>query len=918
MKLKGLCFFVCLLIAVAFVSADLYSRTVFTVTNTNDSGAGTLRQAILDANATAGADTIKFNIPGAGPHTITPLSGIPAVTDTVWIRGYTQPGATPATANSSATIMIELDGTNAGDDTHGLVLNADVCFVAGLVINRFGRGGMVITADFCTIQGNYIGTDVSGTQALGNGLRSTDGFAYDGIWIDNSRVNQIGSTIPAGRNLLSANGEAGVYIGGDNATGNAVQGNYIGTDATGTKALGNDFDGIILDAGATNNRIGGTPDGAGNLISGNVGLGVFISDTSGPNRVQGNFIGTDKTGTQPLGNGSAGIGIISGFDNVIGGDQTGAGNLVSGNGEAGIGLIDGGARNTIQGNFIGTDVTGTQTLANADAGIFLRGSSENLIGGTTDGARNVISGNTTTGLTIEDQSDDNKVQGNSIGLDASGTQALGNGGSGVNISGSSNNLVGGTEAGARNVISDNAFAGVRMASNQSGDPSTGNLVQGNYIGTDASGTQAFGNQDGVVIRDNATENVVGGTSEAARNVIAGQAFAGVFLRGAEASNNKIQGNYIGTDASGAGLLPNSDSGVDIFQAADNLIGGTEEGAGNLIAGNKEAGVSVRLSSSSSAVIALIKTVPAEPTNLRSFHKKIARSRAWTRSGVERIRRHFFVSMNSRSDREESMSLSETEQNISINAVSRAPGNGNAVRRNSMFDNVKLGIELDSVPRGNDSGDSDSGENKGQNYPEIQAATSDGSRLFVDYVVSSSTSNSTYPLEVEFFLASTDDEGKVYLGTDTYSSSSANATKTATIDPDVELADGDKIVATATDAEGNTSEFSDAFAISGTVSVEELSDILPRSFVLEQNFPNPFNPNSVIRYQLSAARDVELTIYNLKGQKIRTLVNTKKETGLHSVSWNGKDNAGNVVASGVYIYRMTAGEFVDAKKLTLLR
>jgi len=236
----------------------------------------------------------------------------------------------------------------------------------------------------------------------------------------------------------------------------------------------------------------------------------------------------------------------------------------------------------------------------------------------------------------------------------------------------------------------------------------------------------------------------------------------------------------------------------------------------------------------------------------------------------------------------------------------------------MFDNVKLGIELDSVPRGNDSGDSDSGENKGQNYPEIQAATGDGSRLFVDYVVSSSTSNSTYPLEVEFFLASTDDEGKVYLGTDTYSSSSANATKTATIDPDVELADGDKIVATATDAEGNTSEFSDAFAISGTVSVEELSDILPRSFVLEQNFPNPFNPNSVIRYQLSAARDVELTIYNLKGQKIRTLVNTKKETGLHSVSWNGKDNAGNVVASGVYIYRMTAGEFVDAKKLTLLR
>jgi len=93
---------------------------------------------------------------------------------------------------------------------------------------------------------------------------------------------------------------------------------------------------------------------------------------------------------------------------------------------------------------------------------------------------------------------------------------------------------------------------------------------------------------------------------------------------------------------------------------------------------------------------------------------------------------------------------------------------------------------------------------------------------------------------------------------------------------------------------------------------------PSKYQLQQNYPNPFNPETAIRFQLPEAGDIELTIYNLRGQKIRTLLNAKKETGLHSVSWNSKDDAGNVVASGVYIYLMKAGEFVDAKKLTLLR
>ncbi|MFB3079708.1 MAG: hypothetical protein ACE1Y4_17060, partial [Lysobacterales bacterium] len=145
---------------------------MFTVTNTADSGAGSLRQAILDANAAAGTDTIKFNIPGTGPHTISPASALPEIDDTLAIGGYTQAGAAAATANAAATLMIELNGVNAGDDSHGLALNADNSVVRGLVINRFGRSGIVINGNGCTIQGNYIGTDPSGAQAQGNGFRS--------------------------------------------------------------------------------------------------------------------------------------------------------------------------------------------------------------------------------------------------------------------------------------------------------------------------------------------------------------------------------------------------------------------------------------------------------------------------------------------------------------------------------------------------------------------------------------------------------------------------------------------------------------------------------------------------------------------------------------------------------------------------
>jgi parallel beta-helix repeat protein len=193
------------------------------VTNTNDSGSGSLRQAILDANATAGTQTIAFNIPGSGVITITPLSALPTITDPVIIDGTTQPGF-------AGTPIIELNGVNAGSLSSGLVITAGNSRVRGLVINRF-RGGIDLTQNGSNvIEGNYIGTNATGSVAAGN--------VFIGISISGgSNNNIIGGATAAARNLISGNGFEGIRI--FNSSGNQVLGNFIGTNAAGTAAIPN-------------------------------------------------------------------------------------------------------------------------------------------------------------------------------------------------------------------------------------------------------------------------------------------------------------------------------------------------------------------------------------------------------------------------------------------------------------------------------------------------------------------------------------------------------------------------------------------------------------------------------------------------------------------------------------------------------
>jgi hypothetical protein len=577
---------------------------VFTATNKQDSGPGSLRQSIIDADARATPSIIDFDIPGSGAQTIAVGSTtglpLPDITAPVTIDGYSQPGASPNTlsAGNNAVLLVQLDGGSAGPNANGLTITGGNSTVQGLVINRFSGDGIQMTGNGATgnlVAGNYLGTDPSGTVALGN--------LGNGVTVQiGANKNTIGGTTPGARNVISGNGGNGIYLldgyvlAGNyvtrNTANNVIQGNFIGTDATGNVAVGNGNDGVFLDIVRVSETVGGTAPGAGNLISGNHASGIVVGAFDGsfpgvqPLLIQGNRIGTNLAGTAPLGNWLDGI--ILGADAflTVGGHAPGAGNLISANGRAG---IDGFVANydTIQGNLIGTDISGMERLGNQPLGIYLGISSINVVGGTSPAERNIIAGNSAHQIVIDRinnsevvPADGNVIEGNFIGVNASGATALGGSGAGVYmVDGAVGNIIGGMAPGAGNVIGGNATAGVLIRNANLQDPTVGgNFVEANFIGTDISGSVPLGNGVGVLLDQGASSNTIGGSATGAGNIIAFNTGGGVVVGDSPADNtavaNAIRANSIyangglGIDLGNDGVTPNhtgSGTGPNNFQ-----------------------------------------------------------------------------------------------------------------------------------------------------------------------------------------------------------------------------------------------------------------------------------------------------------------------------------------------------------------
>ena len=566
-------------LAVHFVLASAFAfvtssrANTFSVTNVNDSGIGSLRAAITNVNATPGANTITFNLTGTPPFTINLSSALPTINNPVTIVGTNQSGYSNAP-------VVELNG--AGISTAGAVglqlgSSSSPSTILGLAINRFNYEGMVVNGASNIIQGNFIGTDTTGKVAHGN--------SGDGILVT-TQGNLIGGTNAAARNIISGNGNSGIILSGSTATGNTIAGNYIGTDITGTNALANSTNGIQIDLAPAN------VVGPSNLISGNKFIGLYISGNgANSNTVIGNFIGTDVSGKLRLANTTAGVTIYGCNNNQIGGRNPGNGNVISGNLQDGIYLTNS-FQNIIQGNLIGLSALGTNAIANGYDGITINGSSGNTIGGSASGARNIISGNTNYGIAIVQTNDSlNVVAGNYIGTDVNGQWAIPNQFSGIRVQGCTN-TIGGTKVGSGNIISGNAQLGVWLIGTNGS--AMGNLVAGNLIGLDYTGTNALANGNAGVGITSASTNQIGGTSSAARNVISGNGNYGMFLINAGTTGNVIQGNYIGTDINGTLARGNVYDGIYLQNVTNNQIGGTNSNAstlnaGNLISGNNANG-----------------------------------------------------------------------------------------------------------------------------------------------------------------------------------------------------------------------------------------------------------------------------------------------------------------------------------------
>ena len=518
----------------------------------------TLRAAIQEANAVAGADTISFAL-GAGTPTISPASALPDLTGPVSILGDTG-GAT----------RIELNGAGAGAGTNGLRLGsaASASLLRSLVINRFNGVGIRIDSDANQVGHSFIGTDNAGGSSVagntGGGILMTGSAA---------RGNVLGGTYGTPDNVISHNIGAGVRIE-SGASFNKVIGSYIGTTASGSSSNFNNTNGVLVTTGASNNQIGGTTSvSPGNVISGNNGFGIEISSgTTSGNLVRGNLIGTTASGLSPLGNTQEGVLIRTGAaSNTVGGSTVSARNVISAAPGTADGIeINGANSNIIQGNYIGTDVTGTVDLGNGGAGVNCGSSSGTIVGGLTatpgTPPGNVISGNTGAGMS--DCS--GTILGNLVGTNASGTAALGNSGNGL---GGFSGTVGGSTVNARNVISANGLVGITNAVS----------VQGNYIGLDITGTVDLGNGS-----FGASSSTVGGPTAVPGtppgNVISGNGSVGVL------NSISVKGNLIGLNASGTAAIGNN-GGVSI-SSGSSTIGGTLPTERNIISGNFTVGVDV--------------------------------------------------------------------------------------------------------------------------------------------------------------------------------------------------------------------------------------------------------------------------------------------------------------------------------------
>ena len=536
------------------VSSSVPAPSVFyVVSNTNDSGTGSLRDAITSVNNSSSTQYsgITFSVAGV----ITLASDLPAITKKVLIDGGTAPGY--VAGNTTTAPLVAVNFNNAGS---GFNFNSGSAGSGIYALSIYGSktNGITLNASNITLLRNYIGLNLSGAAG---------GNAQDGIYISSASTNNIIGTNPNSisglySNVISGNTQNGIQIYG--SAGNKIQANAIGTNPAGTAAIGNKNNGILVTYYATENTIGGTayydsatgqtnnPTGnkgtvpivsiappLGNLISGNTQNGVLIDSYSELTVLSGNFIGTNKVGTSAIGNGWNGVSIVNANNNQLIGCTFEDNpfiyyNVLSGNGRNGLHIYNSNAI-LVQANFFGAGANNASMVPNAQDGIYVGGTSAGVQVGGVIPLGNVSAGNGRDGIRVADTATGFTTFNTFGGLYAF-QGAAPNGGNGITIDSTGlNNLI------RTNVMSGNIGHGIELTSNATGVTVDPNVVGPNTEGTAAlTGTSAMGGYgnggNGILVAGNG--NYIGGYN---RSVIPQNTFSGNREYGIKITGNN---NYV--------------------------------------------------------------------------------------------------------------------------------------------------------------------------------------------------------------------------------------------------------------------------------------------------------------------------------------------------------------------------------------
>lgn len=787
------------------------------------------------------------------------------------------------------------------------------------------------------IQNNYLGANYTGTGKIPNSTGLT-------LWgyIDSNFVRS---------NLISGNQHHGVWMRsvGGVPTRNEFTNNFIGTTISGTAALSNGDRGVYIQAGS-DNVFGGTDISYANLISGNSGNGVWIQGGSS-NRLRLNLIGTQIAGTLPLPNTGNGVYISSSSNNnVI------EANLISGNGGDGIGIdTESGATpdgNVVIGNVIGLNYDGTSAVPNAGQGIYLYNARNTRIGGAAEDSSNTISGNEHGIYVYGDTSRGNIVRGNIIGLTSDGVTAAPNG-RGIVLDHAKHNIIGGTEPLSGNIISGNVTEGIYLYMADS------NKIYRNTIGMNALETAAVPNGFSGIMVDSSSGNIIGTEVNQSGNTISGNTKAGITVIG-NSVFNRIVANNIGTDYTRTKTVGNGHNGIELYSYPyGSLVG--KPGGGNVIANNGYNGIAVAhgyynaISENSIhgnaylgidlysgawgvtpndvldadagtneeqnfpelifadgpfpvRIVGTLKSTPNETVTVEFFSSGSADPSGYgegkTFLGTELVGTdstgfaYFSVLFPTSVAAGNIVTATATSYQGSTSEFSK----GVEVKSGGTFADLSATVEAsaDTVRRGD-------------TLAFLITVFNNGPDSATQVIVRDTLSRKLT------YLADTASKG-----TTVY----ADRVLTATIPS---LAAGEKAViavfavadsfgivhhsalVTAQQSDYDTLNNVGVDSVTAPVILAVRGVAPPLTYDLAQNYPNPFNPSTTIRYAVAESRTVRLTVYDVLGKVVATLVNEHQEPGYYSVRFHG-----NNLASGLYFYTLRAGEFTATKKLMLVK